>query len=372
MITNTIYPLRSLVEAGETSGGSPTAKDDTEASSTSESTTGSTDTSTTGKAADAETKKEPTLQDAVAKIVADATKEGKEDSSTSESKAEQESASTIDKDKESESAEEGSEKKETPETADEGPVPYERFKEVNEAKSTLEAKVQEYEPLAQAQQGIATFCEQNSITPEQFQQGMQMLALVNTNPMEAKKMLEPIWNQLSGLTGDQLPADLAKKVEDGVIDEETAREVARLRGQTQVSDAQRKLNEERAVKSAQQQHIKQVADSITQWGTAKQAKDPDFKPKSGPNAKDGKYEVFSDKLYRLMAGSFPKTVADAVKLAEQAYADASGLFDRFGKRTVSSPKLNSSKSTSNSSNSEPKSATEAVTQMLAAKHGIKL
>ncbi len=311
---------------------------------------GSTDATTSTQA---DVKAEPQGLDA-SKIIAEVL--GKKKEEPSPSGEEKEESPGLQK---TPTKEEG-EKEESPETTDETkqeevvdetkPVPYDRFKEVNEQKQTFETQVKELQPLAEAQRSIMTFCQENNISSDDFVKGMELLKMVNTDPVEARKMLEPIWNQLSGLTGDALPQDLKQAVDDGAITEAYAKEIAKHRGMTAHSQARGQLTGQRAEQQKQQQFVSTVQSAVKTWSDGKVVTDPDFKAKAGPNAPDGKYDFFGDRFYKLMINTPPKNVADAVKLAEQAYGDISKTFSSFGRRQGPTKSVSSTKSSTSSVN----------------------
>lgn len=319
--------------------------------------------------------KETSLADITAKIVADAAKkESQEESSTEKSedgeilqsnqteKAEdKEESSDADKakDEEEEGEDEGTEKKH------EEAVPYARFQETVQAKQTLETKVKEYEPLVAAHKSIVEFCQTNQITEKQFQDGMEMLRLINSDPIEARKHLEPIWNQLNGLAGETLPEDLAKEVEEGVISEARAKEIARLRGQSKIQGAKSQLTTQQQQAMAQQTFQRELNQTVTSWVNSKQAIDPGFKPKASADQPDGKFEYVADRVYKLMSINVPKTTADAIKLVEQAYTEVSRSLDALKPKTPLSNKNISSTKSSTNSTKVPKTMKDVVDNVLA-------
>jgi hypothetical protein len=253
------------------------------------------------------------------------------------------------------------------ETVDETkPVPYDRFREVNEAKATYEARVKELEPLAEAQRSVVQFCQENEISEQDFKQGMEFLRLVKTDPAEAKKLIAPVWEQLSSLTGDSLPKDLQQKVDDGILPLEYAKEIAALRGQKGMQVAKTQMSTQQLATQRQQAFVQSLQSAVKNWSDAKNVSDPDFKPKSGPNSPDGKYEFFGDRFYKLMVQTPPKSVADAVKLAEQAYGDVAKTFSGFVRRPATPTKgVSSTKSSTTTSTKDPKSIDDVVNGVLA-------
>jgi len=182
----------------------------------------------------------------------------------------------------------------------------------------------------------------------------------------ARKALEPIWNQLNGLAGETLPEDLAKEVEEGVISEARAKELAQLRGQTKIQQAKSQLNGQQAQKQQQLALQQELNRSITSWTTSKQTTDPGFKPKADANAPDGKFEFVADRFYKLMTINPPRSSAEALKLVEQAYTDVTKAIATFRPKTSLSNKNVSSTKSSSNSKQEPKSIKDVVANVLAA------
>jgi hypothetical protein len=316
--------------------------------------------------------KQPTLAEVAQAAYQKSVSEEKQSEATAEGKAEDGSILS------SNQTEKEGEKKEVPSTdkqeekveekgkeEDKSPVPYERFQEVIRARQEHEAKVKEYEPLVQAHKSIVEYCQTNQITEEQFQQGMEMLKLVNTDPIAARKALEPVWNQLNGLTGETLPDDLAKEVEEGLISAKNAKELARLRGQTHIQSAKAQVSSQSFAKQKQAMFEKELSSSIGSWTVGKQSMDPEFKQKSGADAPDGKFEYVTDRFYKLMTVNPPKTTADAIRLVEQAYNDVAKTFAAFKPRVQLSSKGVSSTKSFTTSTKEPKSIQDVVAGVLA-------
>lgn len=245
-------------------------------------------------------------------------------------------------------------------------VPYERFQEAVKSKQEYENKIKEYEPLVEAHKSIVEYCQTNQITEDQFRQGMEVLKLVNTDPIAARKALEPIWNQLNGLAGETLPEDLAKEVEEGTISEKRAKEIAGLRGQSQIQQARKQLDGQQMQKQQQAALQQEIARSINSWATNKQATDTAFKPKVSANAADGKFEFVADRFYKLLSTNPPRNAADALKLVEQAYTDVTKVFETMKPKVPLSHKNVSSTKSSSNSKQEPKSIKDVVANVLAA------
>lgn len=187
-------------------------------------------------------------------------------------------------------------------------VPFTRFKEVDEKVKTLE-------PLAQAQQNVIKFCQQNGISQEQYRDAMQTLALINTNPKEALKKISSLAEQLKVAAEEGLPGDLQAAVDEGTLPEKYAKELAKARLEQTKLMSQSRSAQEAAAFSEQQA----LMNTMSQWAESKKAKNPDFKPKSGPNAVDGVFEVFVGQFTQRNAMKPPVTTTDYIRNAEEAY-----------------------------------------------------
>lgn len=187
-------------------------------------------------------------------------------------------------------------------------VPFSRFEEVN-------SKVKSLEPLAKSQQELVTFCQQNGISQEQYRDAMHTLALINTNPKEALKKINTLTEQLKVAAEEGLPSDLQAAVDEGTLPEKYAKELAKSRlEKTQLTRQSQTAQEQAAYSDSQA-----LLNTMSQWAASKAKTNPDFKPKSGPNASDGVFEVFVGQFTQRNAMQPPQSHADYIRNAEEAY-----------------------------------------------------
>lgn len=270
----------------------------------------------------------------------------------------------TDAEKKPEGETEGEEKKE--ESTDDSQLDkHPRFQEVVKQKSEYEAKVKEYEPLVEAHKSVVSFCQENQISEAQFQEGMKLLSLINTDPLAARAAMEPLWNQLNQVTGETLPGDLQQEVTDGLISEARAKEIAKLRGQSQLAQTKQKQSSQEQAKQKQAEFQRYLSTSLDSWSAAKAQVDPKFKPKVGANAPDGKFEFVADRFFRLISAKPPTTVAEAMQYVEQAYTDVSKSFAATNQKQSPNGKSISSTKSSTNSTIEPKNIKDVVANVLA-------
>lgn len=320
----------------------------------------------------AKTEKAPTVQDIVEGIVERA---AKAESSTAEDEAE-ESDSTIepnegkegDSEVEEADAEEKSEKKDD---EAKGPVPYDRFREVNEKARTFEEKLKSYEPLVQAQETTARYCQENEISPDDFRQALEMAALAKKDPIAFYERIKGMVDELAPTAGDKLPKDLADAVEAGTMTLEYAQRLAKAEAKARNGEKRVQLSAEQVAQREAQRLQQDMLGSVTAWINQRKTTDPDFAPKASESEPDGKYEAFLAKLAFLSQGASLKTSADAIALVEKAYSAVNGFLSRITPKAKGTRRVLSSDRSSTTTDGEPKSIRDVVNRVARA-HGLSV
>lgn len=268
------------------------------------------------------------------------------------------------------------------------PVPYDRFEEVNTQRQQLRQQLESVTPKVQNYDQIDSFCRQNGITPQQFQQVLEVQALLNTNPVEARKRLQPIMDSLDGLTGDKLSTEIQAAVDAGDITLKYAKELAKSRAELQFG--QKKFQHDQQSLQQQQEQLvqRQLADSTSAWEATKRQSDPSYKPKSKASEPDGKWELckttFLGMLHETDARGNPLRPIDSpqkmVALLEEAYQKTDTFIKRLTSKPATSKRLRSSGSSGSSStgngnnndNSNNRSIESAPTMQEAIRRGLAL
>lgn len=264
---------------------------------------------------------------------------------------EKEEEEPSDESGEEEESEEDSEGDETQSEKDEETLPFHnhpRFKELIEERNVLKDRTSQLDKLVD-------FRKNYGISDEQFTSGMELLALLNTDPAKAREMLKPYMEQLDTLVGERLPADLAQEVEEGVLTEARAKELARFRQTTQ-------HNKERQQQTIQQQHQTQLVEqqtAVNGWEQTKVKSDPDFRPNTP------KYNLVVDRYGRLYQSATPKNALEAVQLAERAYTEITQEISKFMPRPSPRKTLATNGSTTKVKAEAPRSPQEAAARAFA-------
>ena len=200
-------------------------------------------------------------------------------------------------------------------------IPYERFKETLDKATNYETRVKELEPQAERIKALDTFCQQNGIQNQEFEQLLTYARLRRQNPEQAYQLIKAEYEQLAQLAGDRLPEDLQSRVAAGTLDPEIAKETAKLR----MAQRHQQWNQQGVQQQQAQLQQQSLAGAVDQWDFALRKRDTAFHPKA-PNAVDGKYEFVTMKLAQLLRSKPPQTMEQAVKLADQAYAEVNSFY----------------------------------------------
>lgn len=296
---------------------------------------------------------EPTLLEAVTRAVSQTDK--KEDAVEkvdSDGEQNQEAADAEDAETKVDEAEEPAEEaKDETEKAEVQPPFHEhpRWKQVMADLKTAKAEVDTLKPVVERAKAIDEYRSKYGITDEQFTQALEVAALLNVNPAEARKRLQPFIDSTAAFVGERLPDDIAKKLEDGVIDADTARELAQSR-------AQSKWQTEAAERLAKQQHQAQVNIALGEWERAKRTADTAFAQK---------YPLIEATFMRMITANPARTPADVVALAEKAYEEVTQTVTKLVPAPKAAKVLKSDGSSNKAATAKPQTIEDVVKQTLA-------
>lgn len=184
--------------------------------------------------------------------------------------------------------------------------------------SALTSQLEQVSVDAGHYQQFAGFLEQNRITGDEANELFEIGALMKNDPVKALQLIQPHYQQLLEVTGNIIPQDLQQQVKEGYITREHALELSRSRatGQTSkaISQQQQAHNQQVQARQQQQEQINAVQTGITEWERSWSSSDPDYAAK-----KDRVLERVELMLARASkTGNLPKTVDEAIKLADEA------------------------------------------------------
>jgi hypothetical protein len=185
--------------------------------------------------------------------------------------------------------------------------------EARESEAKALEQVKTFEALAKEQENLQHFLKHHKVPQEDFLRAMQLVALVNTNPVAAYEAVVSLANQLGAHTGSTLPPELQQKVQQGFLTPEDAAQIARAQGQVNMSQAQiQRLEAERreADNASKQQQYQRIWEH---WTSQRVRTDPDLGKKIDP---------LVDRLtVILQRDGPPKSDKEAWDRLDRAYAD---------------------------------------------------
>jgi hypothetical protein len=168
---------------------------------------------------------------------------------------------------------------------------------------------------------VSSFMERHGLSAEEVGEGFDVMAkLKSGDPAameEARAYFERGLAQLNAALGAVLPDDLREKVENGLIDEDTAKEVAQARATAALRTKQVESRDAAETQAEQQRELTARAQAMATAVDAEEqrlkASDPDYAKKA---------ELVRTTCLAIVheTGKKPATEAEAVQLVKDAYA----------------------------------------------------
>lgn len=275
-------------------------------------------------------------------------KPSEEAGSQPEEEIEQEGEEVLEAD--AESTDEQSDSTEDEDSYEEVPFnKHPRFQELVKEKN-------EYKVDAERYQNITNFLDENKVSADEAAAGLQIMALMKKDPVEALNALKPYVETLSQAAGYVLPDDIQNKVNDGYMDEDVGKELARSRAEVQNERAQREALIQDQQQQTQQAQLHDVAMSVTDWENKTRSTDPDY---------DLKQAEIDDRVRVLVATQGrPNTTQDALAMAKQAYTEVN---ERHKKRYGNKPAMRTASggNLAGTPQAEPNNLNEAIQAAMA-------
>ena len=241
-----------------------------------------------------------------------------------------------------------------------------RFSQVKQQVTRLRDQVAALQPDAQQYEKLQSFMASNELDARSAANALRIAALVQgalngrVEPSSVVNELTQWTDQLKGLAGESFPVDVQKRVDDGDIDENTAREITQLRAQQYLQARRAELDT--TALNTQAVHVQSgaIVSAVQTWEQAIRARDPDY-------ARKAKLVETTARALRLerYGDSLPPSADHARALVQEAYdlvtqELSAALPPRTGVRTP----LNGATSPKTTVRTEPKSSLEAAIQGL--------
>lgn len=232
-----------------------------------------------------------------------------------------------------------------------------RWKEVIAERDTFREDATRYGNITQ-------YMETNGLGSEEVAQGFAvMAALKSKDPAklaEARDYFQAGLESLDGMLGNVLPDDLQERVDGGLIDEDTAQEVARSRAaetlRSETAAERATATAETQAAADQQAASTAMISAVEAWEVRTKATDPDY-------AKKAALVQTTCQAIVQRTGKAPATPEEALALTDQALAEVNAQIKSLAPkpRAITPPPRSSSTPTT----AEPKSLREAINSAIA-------
>ncbi len=253
--------------------------------------------------------------------------EKQEEQDEQEEKSEEEQEEKTDSEKEEVEGEEKVEQEAESKPNPDEKLPFNkhpRFQELIKESRELKAvrvQVEQEKPFVESAKALSDFCSKNKIADSDLREALTLVALGKTDLKAFRVKLGEILTDLDITTGERLPVDLQKKVDDALIDEDSAKELARLRLQNKTAQQTGQSYEQQLLEQRRQL----IVSAINSW-EQQQLKNPDY----------GKLKAVIAKFFQAdCASSYPQTSSEAVVLLDKALKDAKEQVKQFLPKPVS-------------------------------------
>lgn len=233
----------------------------------------------------------------------------------------------------------------------------ERFRAVLDENKTLKGANERYRQMDATLSDIGRDAQKMGLTQEDMAQLFAWPRLLANDPNAAVEQLQAFTARWQEKLGHSLPADLKQKIEDGILDEATAKEISTLRATSALDKTRSAAEAAERDRTSAATRTKEIHDSVNAYQAELKANDPDYTPE--------KHEMVVDALTALVTKhGVPTTVADARGMAKTAYDTVTKRLQAFkpAPRAVASP--SAGRRLNKPAEAQPKSMREAVERAL--------
>jgi hypothetical protein len=233
----------------------------------------------------------------------------------------------------------------------------ERFREVLNENKALKGVNERYRSMDATLADIGRDAMKMGMSQEDMAKLFAWPRLLASDPKAAVEQLQEFTATWQEKVGHSLPADLKQKVDDGVLDEATAKEVAQLRAGSVLDRTRHEAEAAESNRISATQKTREIHDSVNAYQAELKASDPDYTPE--------KHEMVVDALTALVTkNGVPGTVADARAMAKTAYDTVTKRLSAFKPqpRAVASPTVG--RRLTKPAEAQPKTMREAIENAL--------
>lgn len=232
----------------------------------------------------------------------------------------------------------------------------ERFREVLSENRQLKAANDRYTELDKTLTDIGNDAARMGLTNDELAQLFAWPRLLAKDPKAAVEQLSQFSSRWQERVGHSLPTDLRQKVDDGQMDEATAKEVAQLRASKALTETRQAADDKLRQQDESTRKRKEISDAVNAYQAELRRTDPDYTP--------DKNAMVAEALTSLATlRGVPQDVMTARAMAKEAFDTVTARLAKLrpAPRAVSSPV---GRRTNSPAVAEPKSMREAIERTL--------
>jgi hypothetical protein len=229
----------------------------------------------------------------------------------------------------------------------------ERFREVLAENRQLKGQNEQYKQLDTTFAEIGADARKMGLSEQDLAQLFAWPRMLANDPKAAVEQLHAFAAQWQEKIGHTLPVDLKQKVDDGTLDEDSAKEIAQLRASAALAKTRTTAESIEREQASTAQRRNEIVTSVNAYQDELRRTDPDYTLE--------KHEMVVDSLTAMVtARGVPSTVADARAMAKEAYDNVTRRLAKFKPqpRAVASPQVG--RRLNKPAESQPKSMREAI------------
>lgn len=233
-----------------------------------------------------------------------------------------------------------------------------RWKKAERELSEMKAELPTLQDAHQRFTQIQSFVQEHNIEPQNVTKMFDMAAMLSRGDYQGfLDTIAPFYDYAAQAAGKTIAPDLQQQVEDGMITEDAAREMTRLRAESQDRKGRYEQLQQRHQQTSQAQREQQeqgrIAEAINQREAHLKATDPDYARKSPM--------LRSMLEMALKNGARPRNAQEAVAMLDDAYARIQEMVPA-PRTTPTMPRPSTSSPPRGMP--EPKTSAEAIEQAL--------
>lgn len=202
---------------------------------------------------------------------------------------------------------------------------------------------------------ISDYMADTGLAPEEVNRGFEIMAAIRNDPARALEMLRETMTYLNGVTGESLPEDVTKMVDDGEISESAAVQLSKARAQIALNEQRR----QEAAENNQRQSVaiahQQITGAVESWEQQIATRDPDY---------NAKRDLVHTNIRLANSQTPARNATEALAIAEAAYAKANATVKVLQPKRPLAPAPRSEQSVSHAK-PEAKSLGDVVRNALA-------